>query len=149
MKTPRRALTVRSIIAMIVSVIVLAVVIVGVVLLDSPAQERLRRLDERRVDDLRELFNELNFYWARETTLPPSLEELSNEAGVFVELFDPETGEPYEYQVLSSNTYELCAQFALDTAAEQDRFYKDVWSHGPGRQCFKLEARDVNRVPED
>ena len=145
MKTSRRTPTVRMIIAISLAVVVLAVIIVGICLLDSPAQERLRRLDERRVDDLRELSYELDFYWTREGTLPISLEELSSEPGVFVDPLDPETGQPYEYRVLSSNTYELCAVFALDTAAEQDRFYKDVWSHGTGRQCFQLEARDVER----
>ncbi len=148
MKSPRRTLTVRSVVAISLAVVVLAVIIVGVTLLDSPAQERLRRLDERRVDDLRNLSYELDFYWTREGTLPPSLEELSSEPGVFVKLLDPETGLPYEYRVLSSNTYELCAVFALDTAEEQDRFYKDIWSHGPGRQCFQLVARDVGQGPE-
>lgn len=134
------------IVASVVVALVVAAVIVGVILLDSPAQERLRRLDERRVDDLRELAYALDLYWTREGSLPPTLEELSSAPGVSVELFDPETGHPYEYRVLSNNTYELCAQFALDTAEEQDRFYKDYWAHGPGRQCFQLEAQDVNRV---
>ncbi len=49
MKTPRKAINVRSVVAISLVVAVLAVVIVGVTLLDSPAQERLRRLDERRV----------------------------------------------------------------------------------------------------
>ena len=143
MKTSRRTPTVRSIIGISLAVVVLSGVIVGICLLDSPAQERLRRLDERRVDDLRELSYEVDFYWTREGILPTSLEELSSEPGVFVNLLDPETGQPYEYRVLSSNTYELCAVFALDTAAEQDRFYKDVWSHGPGRQCFQMEAQAI------
>ena len=132
----------------VVATVVVAAVIGGIILLDSPAQERLRRLDERRVDDLRELAYALDRYWTREGTIPPSLEELAGEPGVFVELFDPGTGQPYEYQVLSSSTYELCAQFARDTAEEQDRFYKDYWAHGPGRQCFELEAQDVNRPME-
>ena len=142
MSKPSKSIVVVS----VVTVIVMAAVIGGIIFLDSPAQERLRRLDERRVDDLRELAYAVDVYWTREGTLPSTLEELSNEPGVFVELFDPETGQPYEYRVLSSNTYELCAQFARDTVEEQDRFYKDYWSHGSGRQCFKLEARDVNQV---
>ena len=133
------------IVGSVVTVVVVAAVIVGIILLDSPAQERLRRFDERRVGDLRELAYALDRYWTREGTLPSLLEELSNEPGVFVELFDPETGQPYEYRVLSSNTYELCSQFARNTAEEQDRFYRSYWSHGPGRQCFQLEAQDVER----
>ena len=144
----KQRLSKNILIAWLLAVVVLSGVIVGICLLDSPAQERLRRLDERRVDDLRELSYEVDFYWTRESTLPTSLEELSSEPGVFVDLLDPETGQPYEYRVLSSNTYELCAVFALDTAEEQERFYKDVWSHGPGRQCFQLVARDVGQGPE-
>jgi len=146
MTKPRKAINASSVVAITLIVVVVAVVIVGVILLDSPAQERLRRLDERRVDDLRSISAELDFYWTREGTLPSSLEELSNEAGVFIELHDPETGQPYEYRVLGSNTYELCAQFSRDTAEEQGHFYRDYWSHGPGRQCFELEAQDVERV---
>ena len=97
---------------------------------------------------MRSISAELDFYWTREGTLPSSLEELSNEAGVFIELFDPETGQPYEYRVLGSNTYELCAQFARDTAEEQGHFYRYYWSHGQERQCFELEAQDVERPLE-
>ena len=148
MTKPRKAMSVRTVIAISLVVAVLAVVIVGVTLLDSPAQERLRRLDERRVDDLREIARKLDFYWTREGILPSSLEELADEPGVFIELHDPETGQPYEYRELSSNTYELCAQFARDTTEERDRHYKDYWSHGAGRQCFELEAQDVERPLE-
>jgi hypothetical protein len=144
MKTPRKAVDARTVVAISLVVAVLAVVIVGVLLLDSPAQERLRRLDERRVDDLRSISAELDFYWTREGTLPSSLEELANEPGVFLELFDPESDQPYEYRVLSDNTYELCAQFSRNTTEERDR-YRDYWSHEAGRQCFGLEARVVER----
>ncbi len=80
----------------------------------------MRRLDERRVDDLRSISAELDIYWTREGTLPSSLEDLAKEPGVFVELYDPQTDQPYEYWVLDSNTYELCAEFARDTADEHE-----------------------------
>jgi len=146
MTKPRKVINVRSAVAITLIAVVVAVVIVGVILLDSPAQERLRRLDERRVDDLRSISAELDVYWTREGTLPSSLEELADEPGVFLELYDPETGQLYEYRVLGSNTYELCAHFSRDTAEERNRFYRENWSHGPGRQCFELEAQDVEGV---
>ena len=145
MKKPRKAINVRSIVAIGLVVAVLAVVIVGVTLLDSPAQERLRRLDERRVDDLRSISAELDFYWTREGTLPSSLEDLAKEPGVFLELYNPETGRPYEYRVLSSNAYELCAEFARDTTEGHGRPYRDYWSHTQGRHCFELEAQAIER----
>ena len=148
MTKPRKVINVRSVVAITLIAVVVAVVIVGVILLDSPAQERLRRLDERRVDDLRSISAELDFYWTRERTLPSSLEELANKPGVFLELYDPETGQPYEYRVLGSKTYELCAEFARDTAEERNRFYRETWAHGPGKQCFEMEAQDVERPLE-
>ncbi|MHA1812054.1 MAG: hypothetical protein ACTSYX_01340, partial [Candidatus Thorarchaeota archaeon] len=90
----------------------------------------------------------LDFYWTRQRTLPSSLEDLANEPGVLVELYDPGTGQPYEYRVLSSNTYELCAEFARDTADEQGRPYRDYWSHSQGRHCFELKAQAVERPLE-
>ena len=146
MKTPRRTLTVRSIIGASLAVAVLAVIIVGICLLDSPAQERLRRLDERRISDLRELSYAIDVYWTRERVLPSSLEELSNEERIVRELVDPETGDTYEYRVLGYNNYELCAVFALDTVIDdRDYLYESLWFHDLGRQCFQLEAQDVNR----
>lgn len=73
MTKPRKGINVRFVVAISLIVAVLAVVIAGVTLLDSPAQERLRRLDERRVDDLRSIFAELDFYWMHERTVPSSL----------------------------------------------------------------------------
>ncbi|MCK4356475.1 hypothetical protein KAW44_05270 [Candidatus Bipolaricaulota bacterium] len=148
MKTPCRAMSVRTVIVISLVVAVLAVVIVGVILLDSPAEVRARRLDERRVDDLRDIARRLDFYWTREGTLPSSLEDLANEPGVFIELYDPETGQPYEYRVLGSNAYELCAEFARDTAEGQGRPYRDYWPHGQGRHCFELKAQAVERPLE-
>lgn len=149
MKTNRKGLSVRSILAICFAVVVVATVITGILLLDSPAQERLRRLDERRVSDLREISYAVDVYWTREGSLPSSLKDLSDEERVVRELADPETGDPYEYRVLGEKAYALCAVFALDTGTdERDAPYLDFWSHGPGRQCFQLEAQDVSRVPE-
>ena len=144
MKTSRQNLSVRSIVAICFAIVVLAVIIVAITLLDSPAQERLSRLDERRVSDLRELSLAVDVYWTREGVLPATMEELSNEERIVRELADPETGEPYEYRVLGDNRYELCAVFASETdAGERDIPYEYVWYHGSGRQCFELQAQDI------
>ena len=134
-------------IVIIVSAIVLAAVVVGVVLLDSPAQERLRRLDERRVDDLHQLAYGVDIYWTREGHLPASLAELSEAERIVRDLVDPATGLPYEYRVLGEATFELCAVFARDSGTDgRDIPDRSFWLHGPGRQCFEVEAQDVGRV---
>ncbi|MCK5245715.1 hypothetical protein KAJ02_09325 [Candidatus Bipolaricaulota bacterium] len=146
-KKTKTKLSKNVIVASVVVVLVVAAVIVGGILLDSPAQERLRRLDERRVSDLRELSYAVDVYWTREGNLPSSLEELANEERIVRELHDPETGDPYEYRVVGYYSYELCAVFALDMAIDdRDYLYRSLWLHGSGRECFQLEAQDVNRV---
>ena len=133
----------------VVVAVVLAAVVVGVILLDSPAQERLRRLDERRVSDLSELGRAVSVYWTQEGSLPSSLNELSRDREFYADLSDPETGEPYEYRAIDDTTYELCAVFARKTGnGERKVPYGYLWFHGSGRQCLQLEAYDVNRVPE-
>ena len=132
-----------------VTVVVLAAVIGGIILLDSPAQERLRRLDERRVDDLHQLAYGVDIYWTREGHLPASLAELSEEERIVRDLADPATGQPYEFRVLGDKTFELCAVFARDSGTDGRDFPgRSFWLHGPGRQCFQLEVQDVGRVME-
>lgn len=143
MKRPGRS----TFFAAILIIAVLSSVIVGIVLLGPPSEWRLRQLDERRVSDLRELSYAIDDYWAREGTIPTSLEELASEERIVGELADPETGEPYEYRALGDTTYELCAVFALDRAIDdRDYLYRSLWFHEAGRQCFQLEARDTGRV---
>jgi len=130
-----------------VAVVVLAAVIGGIILLDSPAQERLRRLDERRVDDLHQLAYGVDIYWTREGHLPASLAELSEEERIVRDLADPATGQPYEYRVLGDKTFELCAVFTRDSGTGgRDIPDRSFWLHGPGRQCFQLTPMDVGRV---
>ena len=131
-------------IASIVTAIV-AAVIGGVILLGSPAKERMRKLDKRRVENLRAITSAVDLYWTRHKSLSPSIESLSKEPGLSLNTLDPETGQPYEYKVLNERNYELCTNFAFATAEEQNIYYKDFWSHGPGRQCFHLEVREVSQ----
>jgi len=88
------------IVVVCVSAAILAAVIVGAVLLDSPAEARLRRFDERRVDDLRELAYAVDAFWTREGCLPGALAELSEAERIVRDLLDPETGEPWNLRGL-------------------------------------------------
>ena len=148
MRKSRRDITNVTVIA-VVAVVIVAAVIGGIILLDSPAQERLRRLDERRVDDLHQLAYGVDIYWTREGSLPASLAELSEQERIARDLADPATGQPYEYRVLGDRTFELCAVFARDTGTDgRDIPDRSFWLHGPGRQCFEVEAQDIGRVVE-
>ena len=126
-----------------VAVVVISVV-VGIVLLGSPADERMLRFDLRRIDDLERIMRKTDVFWTQNNILPDSLEKLSQEPGMQISIRDPGTGLPYEYRIIGENRYELCAQFERESVIESTRTSSIFWSHGAGRQCFQLEARNLN-----
>ena len=132
-------LTGRHILAVVTSVVVVAAVGTGIVLMGPPSEERLRRLDERRVEDLQQVSFSVNLYNNRHQRLPASLVELLAEPGMTFRPGDPVTEEFYGYRVLEPAKYELCAVF--DRASTERR--ASVWSHGGGRHCFVLKADEA------
>ena len=142
---------------------VVVAVVGGLIVLGPPSEERARRLDERRVEDLRGITRAVDLYWTRHGSLPSSLGDLSGESGVNVSARDPGTTQDYELRVLDAATYELCASFELDThldptpgigpvlgltdprdsAGRARDVSEDFWSHGVGRRCFRLDAQEV------
>lgn len=121
----------------------------AVLVLDSPAAERRRRLDERRVEDLQEVAAAIDVYWTREGTLPPDLDVLAGWQGLDAPRTDPVTEEPYRYELTGESTYRLCATFATEApgrpAQGSWRFRPTLWHHPAGEHCFELEAEEVER----
>ena len=122
-------------------------VAVGLKLLGSPSEERARKLDDRRVEDLQRLATAVDLYRTRGGHLPGSLEEVRRDLPNDTPR-DPVTEQPYAYRPIGADGYELCADF--QKASEADRGYggsagMGFWSHPAGRQCFELKSRDVVR----
>src|SRR5919106_5278320 len=127
----------------ILTVVVLSAIVAALLVFGSPAEERARRLDARRVQDLTNIANAIDVYWTRHARLPASLEELRNEPVGHVDYHDPRTNDTYGYRSLEPNKYELCGQFDGDSRSS-DRASRDgFWSHGAGRQCFQREANKI------
>lgn len=124
---------------------VIAAVIGGLFFLGPPEQERARRLDQRRVRELGEIALAVNLHWTRSERLPGSLGELSQDSRTPLRTEDPETAQRYEYRLLSAETYELCADFQLDSIEPSSPTESYFWSHGTGRHCYQLEAEEVDR----
>lgn len=150
---------------------VAAAVVVGVVLLGNPAQERERRIDDRRAADLHGIAAATDLYWARHGRLPASLDELAAEPGLTISTRDPTRSEMYGYRALDDGRYEVCATFAAESAgptgstpilqrscqgchapgspfgtrvddpAAASLGLRDLWAHGSGRQCFEMRVR--------
>jgi hypothetical protein len=122
---------------------------VGFYLMGSPAEGRLRLLDERRVEDLRAIRAEALAIARGEAPwrggrlarlpnpLPGSLEEIAARATrERVRTLDPDSGEPYEYRKLDEHRFELCATFARPRHEQ----YEVFWDHPAGLHCFRTDA---------
>ena len=109
-----------------------AAVMAGLLALGSPARARERRFDTKRVEHLAQLTMFVNGYHESNGRLPAALSELQRDVGYAAHLRDPATAESYEYRVIDSSAYELCATFQ-----QPSKGGNRGWQHGAGRHCFR------------
>ena len=131
--------------ATIAAVLVAVSIVAGLILVGPPAQGRLERLDRRRIEDLKGIMRAIDVVWDRNEWLPESLDELPKDPRVGANTVDPGSGEPYEYHRLDEEIYELCATFDGESPAPGRQAPTAFWSHGIGRQCFKLTVDTTHR----
>lgn len=124
-------------------VVVIAAIVVGFISSGSPFRVRLERLDERRVNDLQTLQNQIvSVYWQSKGTLPSKLDDLKDPISGFLIPVDPETKESYEYLRKGERSFVLCATFTTtaSTATSMPQYVYDglnsSWVHDTGRVCF-------------
>ena len=126
-------------------------VALGFVMAGSPVSARLRRLDDKRVEDLRAIHRTIQAMVARTDAntktvtviraLPQTLDEVAEfqrtkETGRKLDLTDPQTGQKYTYTVTGDKTYELQATFRLPRERKRDLF----WNHPAGQHNFTFNA---------
>ena len=97
------------------AVLVLVGVIYSFSVMGSPAKQRQLRLDERRIGDLQTIQYQVINFWQQKEKLPKNLTELVTPlSGVSLPVPpEVEKGEKYEYEVLGTLNFKLCATFAL------------------------------------
>ena len=123
---------------------VIAALVAAMVILGPPSQQRKRKLDQRRIQDLMNIEQTVNSYWQRHKTLPPDLVTLSHEPGFRPPMADPERGSAYEFKATGTDSFRLCAEFSFDSTEDPPpRYYSSngPWSHSAGRQCFELRIQ--------
>ncbi len=128
-------------------IVVVAVAIVGgFFVVGSPQNERLRRFDDKRVQDLQSLQSYIVEYWRNKNKLPDNLAALNDDLRGIKTPKDPQVGGDYEYQVKGPLTFALCADFVTESQAEdslrpsyayEPYFPGATWQHGKGKQCFE------------
>ena len=130
-------------VAAIVSIAaVVAAVVAGLLIIGSPAEQRLQRFDERRANDLTRVSFAVRNRWNERQVLPRSLEELVDGQLLSRLPVDPSTDASYEYRVTGPREFELCAVFDRPSRPEAAG---DFWFHDAGRRCFAFDV--VERLP--
>jgi hypothetical protein len=125
------------------AIAMIAAVVIGLIVIGSPSEFRMRRFDERRANDLASISDAVRTYRFTHESLPQKLGDL--EPAITYSLKDPD-GRPYEYAIKDEFSYELCAEFVTTTdTLTASRFRSVFEKHGSGRQCFTQEARPLAR----
>lgn len=119
---------------------VLLMGILGFSHLGAPATQRALRADERRVQDLSQVSQQIHLQWLSEKSNSPKLPEHLDQIHD-VPLADPVTREAYEYHLKDGSRYELCATFSMNSKQDEATSSRaDTWAHPPGHHCFPLDA---------
>lgn len=137
----------------VIAVVVIAI-IAGFFVAGSPQAERIRRLDQRRVENLQNIQSQIIFFWQQKNRLPNTVDELRDSISGYVPPRDPKTGASYEYRVLGELKFELCADFKTESRENvpsrenvmavpqkigpaSQSIESENWQHGIGRSCFE------------
>lgn len=123
--------------AIAASVVVAMTIVYALVVMGSPAQQRMRALDARRVQALNTISQAIDQYAVQKDTVPASLRDLAG-AGQWLPLQDPGNRRPYAYTKTGDRTYRLCANFESSTQAADvgGGWGAGAWAHLAGQHCF-------------
>lgn len=128
------------------AIIIVLSVVWGFSVLGSPRTQQLLKYDEQKVNDLQNMNSAVINYWQTYNVLPGSISELVSDKSYYFTQIDQQTGKSYEYNKISDNSYELCADFNKSLNDTQIKggatraypgAYGITWSHTGGRYCFK------------
>lgn len=135
-----------KILAVICVIVVLGSIIVGFFIVGTPMEQRNRRMDDQRIQDLQVIQGQIIEYWINKKTLPQNLDLLKSDITGFNTPTNPDTKLPYIYQIKGELEFELCAEFITDDAKYPEFDAKDYprsydyqqqnWRHGLGNTCF-------------
>jgi len=133
-----------------VIMVVVTVIVFGFFVAGSPQNQRTVRFDERRVQDLSYLQNQIINYWQKKNELPQNLDQMTNDILGIIIPRDPKTGITYEYVKLNDLKFELCATFETSNSDQSMGRSKAVpmmypypggeietWKHNAERTCFQ------------
>lgn len=137
-------------------------ILAGFFVIGSPFELREKRFDQERVRDLQMLQQQILTHWETTGDLPQDLSSLEDEIRGISIPEDPETGEPYQYNVTGETSFELCATFNRASETEAESRYHPVsprspleptpsntfWEHKSGDVCFERTIDPERHPPQ-
>jgi hypothetical protein len=124
--------------AILATVMFLIVVFLGFWKTRGPSSQRLVRADEKRIQLLSQLANQINNQYRGNKQLPATLTDRQKH-----QFADPLSGQPPQYSPTPPSHYQLCATFATEgpkTAQTGGDFV--FWTHSAGAKCFDFDASE-------
>jgi hypothetical protein len=111
--------------------------------LNPPAENRARALDLERMRRLKFVELAVDKYFVDHQTLPRSLDALDAEKNqlVFQNWHDPDSDQPFSYEVTGDTSYRLCANFARSSENQSSQYDK----HKAGPDCFDVKTKAAVR----
>lgn len=139
-----------------VAALIVVSILSGFFIIGTPSEARQQRLDDQRISDLQNIQWQVVNYWQQKERLPASMAELEDPIAGYNNPRDPETNELYVYRPGQNLTFELCATFGAEGAANwgkgepmSARAYGTLesdWAHGAGEMCY-TRTIDPERYP--
>ena len=136
-----------NIMAIVSLVLVVSGVVWSIMVIGSPSKTRDVKLDEQKLQDLKDIQNNIEYYVQSRNMLPVSLQDMSEKYSYEANIIDKETGQDYGYAPISfastatsSNfAYKICATFHLASDKPNGNY---TWrAHESGYQCFDINDR--------
>ncbi|TAL49015.1 hypothetical protein EPN83_01955 [Patescibacteria group bacterium] len=138
----------RNVWRIIAAVLVVSSIVAGFGVIGTPRNQRLMRYDEQKIADLQSVQGQITQYWQQKGALPGNLDELRDPLSYFSIPVDPQSGESYVYRKTGAQSFELCANFNLDSRGYQSKpgyagsyYYGDLnnknWAYKKGQYCLQ------------
>ncbi len=125
-----------------------ALIICGISIIDSPTTVRQKKLDDARTRNLAHISRQVLQYYRDNSNLPERLSEIVPGNSNWFSLYDPETNDPYEYEIVDKLSFRLCGNFtrARQLTGKSIIYYLPEethidWSHIAGKHCFLIPVK--------
>jgi hypothetical protein len=107
--------------------------------LNPPSEIRARALDQKRLGNLGQTDNAIKTYYTIHHNLPADLRALDSEDNRLAQAnwHDPETQQPFEYEITGEKSYRLCAVFSRHSEKNDNPYDMLAKKHSAGRDCFE------------